>query len=62
MTTLGILICGIEYLHHRDHGHFVSYGLQEDALNRDADIGIPAAPFVIQDQVIRGNGSFRVRH
>ena len=23
---------------------------------------IPSAPFVIQDQVIRGNGSFRVSH
>jgi len=36
-----ILIGGIEYLHHREYGHFVSYGLHVDTLNRDADIGIP---------------------
>jgi hypothetical protein len=41
ITTFGILIGGIEYIHYHDYGHFVSYGLHADALNRDADIGIP---------------------
>ena len=34
-------VAGIEYLHHKEFGHFVTYGIHVDALNRDADIGIP---------------------
>ena len=41
ITTFVVLIGGIEYIHHYDYGHFVSYGLHVDALNRDTDIGIP---------------------
>jgi hypothetical protein len=49
LILLVIIIAGIlclfvirfEWNHHRTYGHFVSYGLHVDPLNRDADIGIP---------------------
>ena len=31
----------VEWNHHRTYGHFVSYGLHLDPVNRDAYIGIP---------------------
>lgn len=39
LASIGI--GGLEYLHHREYGHYVSYGLHVDPMNREAYIGIP---------------------
>ena len=41
LIVSSIWVGGIEYLHHKQFGHFVSYGLHVDALNRYSEIGIP---------------------
>ncbi len=44
VTCVGLvclLVGGFEWKHHHDYGHFVSYGLHVDSLNRDSYIGIP---------------------
>jgi hypothetical protein len=36
-----VLVGRLEWSHYRTYGHFVSYGLHVDPVNRDAYIGIP---------------------
>ncbi len=40
-AVVSLLFAGLELKHYRTYGHFVSYGLHIDPLNRDAYIGIP---------------------
>lgn len=39
ITCLAVI--GVEWVHHHNYGHFVSYGLHVDVLNEDAYSGIP---------------------
>ncbi|MFL6229719.1 MAG: hypothetical protein ACJ741_13185, partial [Pyrinomonadaceae bacterium] len=41
VAILCLSVLGVEWMHHHNYGHIVSYGLHVDALNVDADIGIP---------------------
>jgi hypothetical protein len=45
LFTVAALLCalviGLELVHHYNYGHFVSYGLHVDAMNKEGNIGIP---------------------
>src|SRR5258705_10804500 len=41
VVLVSVPIVVVEWKHYKTYGHFVSYGLHVDVLNRDVSIGIP---------------------